>query len=135
MKIVTTTEVSLSLEDLEKLIREKGIVPEDLRLENVISVPSPKGLRLVFTKSTENKNIVNVEISDQDKEKFLDTPFLALDLSVRLLNSLKAQGIKTPRDLISYSESDFRTFRNFGKKGLNEVIELVAKHGVALAKE
>ncbi len=136
MKIVTTTEVSLTLEDLEKMIREKGIIPDDLKLENVINVPNPKGLRLVFTKSTETVNLLlNTEISKEDKEKFLDTPFVDIDLSVRSLNCLKASDIQTPRDLTKYTVADFARFRNFGRKSLKEIEDLMAKHGITYAAE
>ncbi len=136
MKIVTTTEVSLTLEDLEKMIREKGIIPDDLKLENVINVPSPKGLRLVFTKSTETLNLLlNTEISEEDKEKFLDTPFVDFDLSVRSLNCLKALNIQTPRDLTKYTSADFARFRNFGRKSLKEIEGLMASKGIAFAAE
>ncbi len=118
------------------MIREKGIIPDDLKLENVINVPSPKGLRLVFTKSTETAHpLLNTEISDEDKEKFLDTPFEDLDLSVRAINCLKAADIKTPRDFSENSTKDLGRFRNFGKKSMNEITGLMAKHGVSFKEE
>ncbi len=49
-----------------------------------------------------------------------------LDLSVRALNCLKAAEVDTLGDLVSYNKSDLMKFRNFGKKSLTELDELVA---------
>lgn len=49
-----------------------------------------------------------------------------LDLSVRALNCLKAAEVDTLGDLVSFNKSDLMKFRNFGKKSLTELDELVA---------
>ena len=48
-----------------------------------------------------------------------------MDLSVRALNCLKAAEVETLGELVSYSKSDLMKFRNFGKKSLTELEELV----------
>jgi len=48
-----------------------------------------------------------------------------MDLSVRALNCLKAADVDTLGDLVSYAKSDLLKFRNFGKKSLTELEELV----------
>ena len=61
-----------------------------------------------------------------------------MDLSVRALNCLKAADVDTLGDLVSYSKNDLLKFRNFGKKSLAELEELVKSKnlnfGMDLAK-
>ncbi len=57
--------------------------------------------------------------------KVLKTELVDLDLSVRALNCLKAADIRTLADLVSYDVADMLKFRNFGKKSLTEIQELV----------
>ncbi|MBC7566044.1 MAG: DNA-directed RNA polymerase subunit alpha [Pedobacter sp.] len=57
--------------------------------------------------------------------KILKTELVDLDLSVRALNCLKAADIRTLADLVSYDVADMLKFRNFGKKSLTEIQELV----------
>jgi DNA-directed RNA polymerase subunit alpha len=53
-----------------------------------------------------------------------------MDLSVRALNCLKAADIETLGDLVSYNKNDLLKFRNFGKKSLTELEELVEGKGL-----
>jgi DNA-directed RNA polymerase subunit alpha len=62
--------------------------------------------------------------------KLLKTPLTDLDLSVRAFNCLKAAEVKTLGDLVSYNIADLLKFRNFGKKSLSELEELVADKGL-----
>jgi DNA-directed RNA polymerase subunit alpha len=57
--------------------------------------------------------------------QLLTTKLVDLDLSVRALNCLKAADVETLGDLVSYNKSDLLKFRNFGKKSLTELEELV----------
>ena len=50
-----------------------------------------------------------------------------LELSVRSANCLKAGNIETLYDLVTKSESEMLTFRNFGRKSLNEIGDEVVK--------
>ena len=60
-------------------------------------------------------------------------PYLArveeLELSVRAYNCLKAANIKTIGELVSKSENEMLKYRNFGKKSLNEIKEVLTKYG------
>ena len=68
----------------------------------------------------------------------LKTKLVDLDLSVRALNCLKAADVETLGDLVSYNRNDLLKFRNFGKKSLTELDDLVAAKnlhfGMNLAK-
>ena len=62
--------------------------------------------------------------------QLLKMKLVDLDLSVRALNCLKAAEVDTLGDLVSYNRSDLMKFRNFGKKSLTELDELVDAKGV-----
>lgn len=53
-----------------------------------------------------------------------------LELSVRSSNCLKASNIKTLGDLVQKTEGEMIKFRNFGRKSLNEISEILARHGM-----
>jgi DNA-directed RNA polymerase subunit alpha len=57
--------------------------------------------------------------------QLLKTKLVDLDLSVRALNCLKAAEVETLGDLVQYNKTDLLKFRNFGKKSLTEVDELL----------
>ncbi|MDX1909152.1 MAG: DNA-directed RNA polymerase subunit alpha [Bacteroidia bacterium] len=67
--------------------------------------------------------------------KLLKTPLSELDLSVRAYNCLKAADIKSLGDLVSYNIADLLKFRNFGKKSLTELEELVADKNLTFGME
>jgi len=67
--------------------------------------------------------------------KLLKTPLSELDLSVRAYNCLKAADIKTLGDLVSYNIADLLKFRNFGKKSLTELEELVADKSLSFGMD
>ena len=58
--------------------------------------------------------------------QLLKTKLLDLDLSVRALNCLKAAEVDTVGDLVRYTRNDLLKFRNFGKKSLTELDDLLA---------
>jgi DNA-directed RNA polymerase subunit alpha len=57
-------------------------------------------------------------------------PVDELELSVRSGNCLKASNIRTLGDLVQKSEADMLQFRNFGKKSLSEISDLLQRHGL-----
>jgi DNA-directed RNA polymerase subunit alpha len=67
--------------------------------------------------------------------KLLKTNLTDLDLSVRAFNCLKAADIRTLGDLVSYNIADMLKFRNFGKKSLTELEELVAEKGLTFGMD
>jgi len=77
----------------------------------------------------ESDEIAQTESYDEESlhmRQLLKTKLVDLDLSVRALNCLKAAEVDTLGDLVSYNKSDLMKFRNFGKKSLTELEELVA---------
>lgn len=74
------------------------------------------------------------EISAEEEAVYekLRLPISELELSVRSANCLKDAEIKTIADLVKYQESDLLNFRNFGKKSLTEINELLKIMGLSL---
>ena len=62
--------------------------------------------------------------------QLLKTKLVDMDLSVRALNCLKAADVETLGDLVSYNKTDLLKFRNFGKKSLTELDDLVDNKGL-----
>jgi len=58
--------------------------------------------------------------------QLLKAKLVDLDLSVRALNCLKAAEVETLGDLVKFNKNDLLKFRNFGKKSLTELEELLA---------
>lgn len=67
--------------------------------------------------------------------KLLKTSLNDLDLSVRAYNCLKAADVRTLGDLVRLEISDMMKFRNFGKKSLAELEQLVAEKGLTFGMD
>ena len=67
--------------------------------------------------------------------QLLKTRLTDLDLSVRALNCLKAAEVDTLGDLVSFNKNDLMKFRNFGKKSLTELDELVNLKGLTFGMD
>jgi DNA-directed RNA polymerase subunit alpha len=89
----------------------------------------------------EADEIAQTETYDEESlhmRQLLKTKLVDMDLSVRALNCLKAAEVDTLGDLVSFNKHDLMKFRNFGKKSLTELDELVygknLNFGMDLAK-
>lgn len=81
----------------------------------------------------EADEISETETYDEESlhmRQLLKTKLIDMDLSVRALNCLKAAEVDTLGDLVSFNKSDLMKFRNFGKKSLTELEELVIAKGL-----
>ena len=67
--------------------------------------------------------------------KVLKTPLNDMDLSVRAYNCLKAADIRTLGDLVQLDMNDMMKFRNFGKKSLTELENLVQEKGLVFGMD
>ncbi len=118
--------------DFEKLILEidsdGSIHPKEALKE------AAKILIQHFMLFSDDKISFEEEIEEVDDEfdetslhirQLLKAKLTDLDLSVRALNCLKAADVETLGDLVSYERNDLLKFRNFGKKSLNELEDLV----------
>ena len=79
-----------------------------------------------ITLDSDEKN-ANEEFDEEvlHMRQLLKTKLVDLDLSVRALNCLKAAEVETLGDLVKFNKNDLLKFRNFGKKSLTELDELL----------
>ena len=78
---------------------------------------------------------IKEEKIDEEKEKLknmLSKSVEELELSVRSSNCLKNANIKSIADLVTKSEVDMLKYRNFGRKSLNEIKEVLSEMGMGL---
>lgn len=61
----------------------------------------------------------------------LDKSIEELELSVRSFNCLEAAGIKTIRDLVQKTEAEMLKYRNFGRKSLSEIKNILREMGLS----
>jgi DNA-directed RNA polymerase subunit alpha len=83
--------------------------------------------------SIENESKSDNEEFDESSlhmRQLLKTKLVDMDLSVRALNCLKAAEVDTLGELVAFAKSDLLKFRNFGKKSLTELEELVDNKGL-----
>jgi DNA-directed RNA polymerase subunit alpha len=124
--------------DYEKLVFEittdGSIHPEEALKE------AAKILIQHFMLFSDERIMLDTQAKEETKEvdeeilhmrKILKTELQDLDLSVRALNCLKAAEIKTLAELVTYDVADMLKFRNFGKKSLTEIQELVKSKGLS----
>jgi DNA-directed RNA polymerase subunit alpha len=86
----------------------------------------------------EADEIAQAETYDEESlhmRQLLKTKLIDMDLSVRALNCLKAAEVDTLGDLVSYNKNDLMKFRNFGKKSLTELEELVVLKGLSFGMD
>jgi DNA-directed RNA polymerase subunit alpha len=96
---------------------------------------------MLFSDEKITLNDVEKSTSDEFDEEVLKmrqqlkTRLVDLDLSVRALNCLKAADVDTLGDLVSYHRNDLLKFRNFGKKSLTELDDLLSSMGLSFGMD
>ena len=89
-----------------------------------------------ITLDVEEKSVTEeFDESSLHMRQLLMTKLTDLDLSVRALNCLKAAEIDTLGDLVSFDKNDLLKFRNFGKKSLSELEDLVDTKGLSFGMD
>ena len=86
----------------------------------------------------EADEIAKTETYDEESlhmRQLLKTKLIDMDLSVRALNCLKAAEVDTLGDLVSFNKNDLMKYRNFGKKSLTELEELVMIKGLSFGMD
>ncbi len=119
--------------DYEKLIIEittnGSILPKDALKE------AAKILIYHFMLFSDEKITLETTETDSNEEfdeevlrmrQLLKSKLVDMDLSVRALNCLKSAGVETLGELVVFNKTDLLKFRNFGKKSLTELDELLA---------
>ena len=88
----------------------------------------------LFINFEEDFEEIHDESIDEDKVKIaqlLDMPVEEMELSVRSSNCLKAAGIKHIRDLVTRTEAVMLKYRNFGRKSLSELNDVLTGMGLS----
>lgn len=67
--------------------------------------------------------------------QLLKSKLVDMDLSVRALNCLKSAEVETLAELVELNRNDLLKFRNFGKKSLSELDELLEKHNLSFGMD
>jgi DNA-directed RNA polymerase subunit alpha len=86
----------------------------------------------------EIEQVVEEEQPDEDRRriaKLLKMRVDELELSVRSANCLRAAGIETLRDLVQRSEAEMLKYRNFGRKSLNELNNILTELGLSFGMD
>jgi DNA-directed RNA polymerase subunit alpha len=81
---------------------------------------------------SEGKSEAGYQESQREVNKNLSRSVNELELSVRAANCLKNANIKTIADLVQKSEGEMLRTKNFGKKSLNEIKEILTEMGLSL---
>ncbi len=121
--------------DYEKLtlnITTDGSITPDDALTQAAKILR-EHIQLFINFDIEQEEEQQVTEKDTEKErirKILLTNVDELELSVRSHNCLKAANIKTLADLVRRDESEMLKFRNFGRKSLAELMEIVENYGL-----
>ena len=79
---------------------------------------------------TESDNTHEFDEDTLHMRQLLKTKLTDLELSVRALNCLKTAEVETLGELVSFNKSDLLKFRNFGKKSLTELEDMVIVKGL-----
>ncbi|MBI3990560.1 MAG: DNA-directed RNA polymerase subunit alpha [Candidatus Omnitrophica bacterium] len=121
--------------DYERLLLEiwtnGSITPKDALLYASNIMQRHLDIFVNFGKLPEEEDVVR---TPQDKELMekLKIPVSELELSVRSSNCLKEAGIKTLEDMVQKTESEMLKYRNFGRKSLQEINEILSGMGLYL---
>ncbi|MEN8787000.1 MAG: DNA-directed RNA polymerase subunit alpha [Flavobacteriales bacterium] len=83
----------------------------------------------------EKKNEEEFDETSLHMRQLLKNKLVDMELSVRALNCLKSADVETLGELVSYHKSDLLKFRNFGKKSLTELEELIESKGLAFGMD
>ncbi|PIF01957.1 MAG: DNA-directed RNA polymerase subunit alpha [Draconibacterium sp.] len=83
------------------------------------------------------ESLANEEFDEEvlHMRQLLKSKLIDLDLSVRALNCLKAADVDTLGDLVVYNRNDLLKFRNFGKKSLTELDDLLEEMGLGFGMD
>ncbi|MCM8795096.1 MAG: DNA-directed RNA polymerase subunit alpha [Candidatus Omnitrophica bacterium] len=127
--------------DYDKLILEiwtnGAITPKDALLYASNILQRHLDIFVNFGQLPEEPEEEELEISKEEIALYekLRLPISELELSVRSSNCLREANIKIIADLVKKTEQELLSFKNFGKKSLNEIKELLAGMGLSLGMQ
>lgn len=115
--------------DYDKLILEVwtdgSVHPEDSMAQAAKILTEHLSLFITFEEEPEVEEEKEIDEGAKRIAQLLAMPVEELELSVRSANCLRAAGISHLKDLVSRSEAEMLKYRNFGRKSLNELGEIL----------
>ena len=122
--------------DFDKLVIELrtngAITPADALSEAAKTLQRHLTIFMTADDADEVEFEVPVAVATAASNEHLDKSVDELELSVRSYNCLKNANIRTIRELVQKSESEMLRTKNFGRKSLNEIKEILAGMGLSL---
>ena len=128
-------DVLIGADSYDRLILEvwtdSSIVPEDAIAQ---AAKILKDHWVIFIKFEDKEEEEEEEVDEKllKLKENMERSVTELELSVRSYNCLKNANIETIRDLVQKSESEMLKTKNFGRKSLNEIKEILTKMGLSL---
>src|SRR6201994_4657487 len=116
---------SVAFDRLTLEVETNGSITPDDALSEAANIFTDQ-LALFIDFSTEEKPVPTAPASEWD------VPVETLNLSVRSFNCLKRAGISKVSELLDMSEDEIIKMRNFGRKSLDEIKQVLADRGLAL---
>ncbi|MBI4723189.1 MAG: DNA-directed RNA polymerase subunit alpha [Candidatus Stahlbacteria bacterium] len=125
--------------DYDKLTMEVWtdgeILPEDAIALASMTITDCMGPFFVLKKEREFKKMKEMDEKEREFRKILDIKVTELELSVRCSNCLKSANIVVIKDLIQKTESEMLQYANFGKKSLQELLDLLKKYNLSFGMD
>lgn len=135
----TRVDQKTDYESLILAIETDGTIHPQAAIERAADIMM-KHFALLIDKNkiVETKDLEEMDVLDESTlqmRKLLKTPLNEMGLSVRAFNCLKAADIKTLSDLVRLKVSEMSQFRNFGKKSLKELQDLVVSKNLSFCMD
>ena len=146
LRLIRLSFVNVLLFQKEASEPFKGATTDEegyFQIKNIKDDSARDGVKLIASKvqnflKTQGIEPIQTETYDEESlhmRQLLKTKLVDMDLSVRALNCLKAAEVDTLGDLVSFNKNDLMKFRNFGKKSLTELEELVINKGLSFGMD
>jgi DNA-directed RNA polymerase subunit alpha len=125
--------------DFERLTMElwtDGSIEPEMALSHAAKILKDHYLVfMAFDEEPEEERILELDEETLRIRELLKMPVEELELSVRSANCLRAANIKSIGDLVQKSESEMLKYRNFGRKSLSELADILHEMGLHFGME
>ncbi len=125
--------------DFERLTMElwtDGSIEPEMALSHAAKILKDHFLVfMAFEEEPEEERILEIDEETLRIRELLKMPVEELELSVRSANCLRAANIKSIGDLVQKSESEMLKYRNFGRKSLSELADILHEMGLHFGME
>ena len=109
--------------------------PEDAIALASMTITDYLGPFFILKKEREFKRLKEMDEKEREFRRILDIKVADLELSVRCANCLKSADIVALKDLVQKTESEMLQYANFGKKSLQELLDLLKKYNLSFGMD